>query len=107
VEQRDTPLVQRERAERESASVLASLRGAPTAGDPDSGQATWVWCVAFLHVRRSTHHEQRLLVYGPKSNIWSAGQAMAKREGIKYFEARMNQERPPVPLAEFAFLSVV
>jgi len=107
VGQRNAQVVQRKRAEGQSPAVLAPPAGTPTAGDPDCGQAAWCWKVEFIHIRRSVRREWRLLVYCPKSDLWSAGQAMAKREGTKYFEERLRRERPQEFLTEYAFLSVV
>ncbi len=107
VGQRHAEMVNRIYKKGQSPAVLAPPDGTPTAGDPDCGQAAWCWKVEFIHIRRSVRAIQRLLVYGPKSDIWSAGQAMAKIQGTKYFEARLTKERPPQFLSEYALLSVV
>lgn len=106
VGQRDAQVVHGTRAEGQPPAVLAPPAGTPTAGDTDCGQAAWCWKVEFIHLKRSTRSIQRLLVYGPKSDIWSAGQAIATLNGTKYFEARLREERPQQFLSEYVRLSV-
>jgi hypothetical protein len=79
---------------------------APTIGPTDEGQAAWVFVGWFLNLTRSTKHEQRVLVYCSRADLWSAGDAMAKKGVTKYFTQRLHGQRPPGHLHDHTLLGV-
>jgi hypothetical protein len=90
----------------EPARILAPPVGVPTAGPTDEGRRAWVWTVEFLHTRHSTRHHQRLIVYCDLDSLWTAGQAMARSHGTRYFEQRLGKENPIRYLSDYVILSV-
>lgn len=49
---------------------------------PEVNSARWfLWRCEFLHVKHSTRHVETLRVWHQPSDTWSAGEAMAKRDG--------------------------
>jgi hypothetical protein len=102
--ERDAALVQRVGEESEPPTLLASPPGTPTfPADPDPTAVTWLWRVEFLHIKHSVRAIQRLIVRCPESTLWSAGQAMARREGTRYFEQRIAKQQEG--LNEYAFIT--
>ena len=108
VVKRDAPMVQRVGAVGQSPTILAPVSEPrfPSVGSVDQGQAAWVYRGTFLHTGRSTKHEQRVLVYCSRAELWSAGEAMAKRGVSKFFDLRLQAERPPGHLHDYALLGV-
>lgn len=80
--------------------------GAPYVGPADEGQAAWVFVGRFLNKIRSTKHEQRVLVYCTRADLWSAGEAMAKKGVTKYFTQRLQGQIPPGHLYDHVLLGV-
>lgn len=102
--QRRSALVQRPRAEDQPPTLLASPPGTPAfPPNPDADAVAWLWRVEFLHIRHSVRAIQRLVVRCQESTLWSAGQAMARREGTRYFEERIRRDKET--LNEYAFIT--
>jgi hypothetical protein len=79
---------------------------APTVGPANEGQAAWVFVGWFLNIKHSTKHEQRVLVHCSRADLWSAGQAMAKKGVTTYFTQRLQGQSPPGHLHDHALLGV-
>lgn len=69
--QRDPQVVQRAHDASEPPAVLA----------PSDAPGWYLWRCEYLHVRESVKHVETIRVWHRPSDIWSAGQAMAKRDG--------------------------
>lgn len=48
--------------------------------------------VVFMHNRHGTRHTQDVIVYCRCADLWSAGEAMAKRDGSKFFSEHLQRE---------------
>lgn len=101
--ERDAQVVQRLREESEPPTLLAPPGVPEFPLDPAANSRNWLWRLEFLHIRHSVRAIQRLVVKCPESTLWSAGQAMARREGTRYFEERIRKDKET--LNEYAFIT--